>query len=89
MNEAVSRRARSVSALNDVRGKIAGSGVNVIVVPVPRTSVDFARRSLVTGLPCENSILYWAPSRLTTAISFLESALTTDAPTPCRPPEVL
>src|SRR5690606_39548586 len=41
------------------------------------------------GLPCANEISWTLPSRLTTTSMRCDSALTAEAPTPCRPPEVL
>ena len=43
----------------------------------------------VVGSPRANSCRYTFPSRRTSATSHSESALTTDTPTPCNPPETL
>ena len=51
-------------------------------VTIPKTG-----RIGPTGTPRRNSWRYSLPSRLTVATSSRERALTTDAPTPCRPPE--
>jgi hypothetical protein len=64
---------------------MSGSGVKVMVVPVPRAAP--ARFILPAGLPRRKLCSHSAPSRLTRATSDSASALTTDAPTPCRPPE--
>ena len=46
--------------------------------------------NFVTGLPPSlYSSRYTFPSRLISTIMWLDSAFTTDAPTPCRPPETL
>ena len=45
--------------------------------------------SLLVGLPCLKVISWNLPSRLMTAVRSLERALTTEEPTPCRPPEVM
>ena len=65
--------------------KISGSGQNVTIVPV--LVVGFPFRSLPTALPRSNSIVQVNPSRATSTVSRRESALTTETPTPCRPPE--
>ena len=41
------------------------------------------------GAPRANSCRYTFPSRSTSQTSHSESALTTEIPTPCRPPETL
>ncbi len=75
------------SASNSVFGKIVGSGRKNTVVPVPRAGPVFL--TPLTGAPCLNRCSHVAPSRLTVATSSFDSALTTDAPTPWRPPAVL
>ena len=68
-------------------GKIVGSGRKNTVVPLPRAAPSFFTPP--TGSPCLYFCSQVEPSRLTVATSSRESALTTDAPTPCRPPAVL
>ena len=66
---------------------MVSSGQKVTEVPVVfdlPTSVIF-----LVVLPRANSISTILPSRLTCATSFFESALTTEMPTPCRPPDTL
>src|ERR1700719_2889746 len=67
--------------------KIDWSAWNVIFVPVffvlPE---DF---SLVVGTPFPSDCSQTSPSRQISKSSQSESALTTDAPTPCSPPEAL
>ena len=63
------------------------SGLRCAVVPLPRAAPTFLR--LPCGVPCLKVISYWWPSRLTVATSSRDKALTTLAPTPCRPPAVL
>ena len=75
------------AASNSTLGKMVGSGWKYTVVPVPRAGPSFC--SGPDGLPRLNAISHSAPSRFTCARSSVESALTTLAPTPCRPPAVL
>ncbi len=45
---------------------------------------------LARGLPpFSNSITWWSSSRSISSTNRVESALTTETPTPCRPPETL
>ena len=69
-----------------VFGKIRGSGWKRIVVPEPRAGFSF--RSAATGFPRRKLCCQRKPSRFDVAISSCDSALTTLAPTPCRPPAV-
>jgi hypothetical protein len=57
------------------------------VVPVPRAGPTFF--SGPVGLPRLKIISHSAPSRFTCARNSVDSAFTTLAPTPCRPPAVL
>ena len=69
--------------------KISLSGMKVIAVP------DLLRSTLGRGsdtssdvfLPRENSCVCRLPSRVTSTVNFSERAFTTEAPTPCRPPD--
>ena len=88
MRNAISRRrCASVSAENSSSSKISASGKNEIVVPVLLRVADdlhvalrhAARELLAVDLAV-------AP---TSATSHSDSALTTETPTPCRPPETL
>ncbi len=45
--------------------------------------------SNTAGTPCANDIWCTLPSRFTVTSNRCDSAFTADAPTPCRPPEVL
>ena len=84
----VNALSESLSAENSVvSSKISLSGRNAIVVPV-----SFVSPTTVIGpwgSPRENSCRWTFPSRRTSATSHSESAFTTDAPTPWRPPETL
>ena len=67
--------------------KISGSGQKVVLVPVPfALPISW---SLVAVLPWSKSMAYSLPSRLTHTSTRVESAFTTDTPTPCRPPDTL
>ena len=56
---------------------------------VPRRSVVPTTASGATGTPWRNSIWWISPLRQIRSLSQSDSALTTDTPTPCRPPETL
>ena len=56
---------------------------------VPRRSVVPVTASGATGTPWRNSIWCTLPLRQMRSFSHSDSALTTDTPTPCRPPETL
>jgi hypothetical protein len=64
-----------------------GSGLNHWNVPVPSARPIFL--SFCVVMPRSNRISYSAPSRLLRVIIHSESALTTEIPTPCRPPDTL
>ncbi len=72
------------SGLNWVFGKMSRSAVNVMVVPLPRAGPTFLIRLAAT--PRANDCSQRKPSRLIRAVIDDESAVTTDAPTPCSPP---
>ena len=55
-----------------------------MVVPLPRAGPTFF--SLLVGTPRANDCSQRKPSRLMRATIDAESAVTTEAPTPCRPP---
>ncbi len=76
-----------IAGSNSVFGKIVGSGWKNTVVPVPRAGPSFTM--FPWAWPFRNSICHSAPPRFTFATSFVESAFTTEAPTPWRPPDVL
>ena len=67
--------------------KISSSGKKVTIVPVfsslPITLIPFK------ALPLEYFCVNTLPSLLTKMCNSLDNALTTDKPTPCRPPETL
>ena len=75
------------AASNSTFGKMAGSGWKYTVVPLPRAAPTFFGGP--TGFPCRNCCCHCAPSRREVATSSFESAFTTLAPTPWRPPAVL
>ncbi len=78
----------SVWARNSVSSKIVSSGQNVTVVPVFFDGPFSV--SLSTGFPpLWNDISQREPSRWISRSRRVESAFTTDTPTPWRPPEIL
>src|SRR5256884_1593243 len=89
LRKAISRsRSRIVWARNSVSSNTVASGQKVMVVPVCFDGLT--RRSFPWGLPpFANSWTQRPPSRLISITSRLDSALTTDTPTPCNPPEIL
>ena len=56
---------------------------------VPRRSVSPTSASGATASPRRNSIWWILPLRQILSFSQSDSALTTETPTPCRPPETL
>ena len=66
---------------------MSASGLNVTVVP--RSVVGSPLTSSVVGSPRAKLCVQMNPSRRTSTVSHSESALTTETPTPCRPPETL
>ena len=87
-------RSTTVWARNSVSSKMEPSGQKVTVVPVRGSPV---LRSLAAGPvavifflslpPFSNSASQCWPSRSISSTSLVESALTTETPTPWRPPE--
>ena len=80
----------TVWARNSTSSKMAGSGQKVTVVPVrPRGAGPVTLSGPVGTPPSVNSIVWCLPSRSTSRTRRVDRALTTDTPTPCRPPETL
>ena len=76
-----------ISTLNLVLEKIFFEGKNLICVP---ENLDFPftfNGNLAS--PFSNSIKYFFPSLSISNSNFSDKALTTETPTPCRPPEIL
>ncbi|MNO76464.1 hypothetical protein D3C76_675380 [compost metagenome] len=72
---------------NFAESKYLASGQNCTVVPVLRLpTVPMISRSLALK-PSAKAMLYSLPSRLTRTSTRVDSAFTTEMPTPCRPPE--
>ena len=67
--------------------KYRGSGQKRIVVPVFRRPDGPITASSSTFSPPSKAIAYSLPPRLTRTSRRLDSALTTETPTPCSPPE--
>ncbi len=84
------RRSITVWARNSTSSKMVASGQKVTVVPVrPRGALPVTS-SLPTGLPPSlNSRTWWSPSLSISSSSRVDRALTTETPTPWRPPETL
>jgi hypothetical protein len=57
--------------------------------PLSRKGAGPVMASGATASPFLNSISWVKPPRWTFSFSHSESALTTETPTPCRPPETL
>ena len=70
-----------------ISSKISRSGRKVIRVPVALVALPFLKSA--TGLPRSYSWLQECPSLEISSCSRSESALTTETPTPCSPPETL
>ena len=73
--------------LNLIDEKISVDGKKVICVPV-----SFVFPIIFKGAfaePSSNSIKCLFPSLLIINFNFLDKALTTETPTPCKPPETL
>ena len=88
VRNAVSRiRSASVAKSYSISRKISLSGMKVIVVPVIELSAPLV--SSFCGLPRTYSCVYSLPSVLISRWSRSDSALTTETPTPCRPPDTL
>src|SRR5208282_2571683 len=66
--------------------KYCGSGQKRIVVPVLDLGTSPTTSSLDVGRPPAKLRLYSLPPRRTQHSRCLESAFTTDTPTPCNPP---
>ena len=90
----VCNRSRTVRATNSVpsEAKMSVSGQNVTEVPEVRVraGVSPVTESLLFTLPpSTNSIPWRLPLRSISRINRLDRALTTDTPTPCKPPDTL
>ena len=73
--------------LNFIEEKTSFDGKNVISVPV---LLDLPiTLSGAFALPSLNSIKYFFPSLLIANFNFSYKALTTETPTPCKPPDTL
>ena len=80
------------SSLNLVFSKISGSGRKLILVPVFLVLPKVGSRpfsSSTTGTPFSYLSWWIKPSLLISTSIYVDSAFTTDEPTPCRPPLVL
>src|SRR5881628_457916 len=82
-----SSRCAIVAASKSVAVITCRSGLKVTRVPVLRVLPVFA--SAAVFLPRANRCFHALPSRQTSTSSHSDSALVTETPTPCRPPEIL
>ena len=88
LRKAISRSRRDrMSKSNSVTSKICLSGRKVI--RVPRLRLRPIRLNSLLGTPRSYSWEKYLPSWNTSQRSHSDRALTTDTPTPCRPPETL
>ncbi len=79
-----------VAASTSSSSKISESGRKVIVVPVGSSfAIAPTTSTSPRGAPRSNSWRCTLPSRRTSAARRSESALTTETPTPCSPPDTL
>src|SRR5664280_2088851 len=83
-------RSTTVWARNSISSKMAASGQNEMVVPVRPRGAGPVTASLPVGLPPFSNSMTWCwSSRSISSNSRLDRALTTETPTPWRPPETL
>jgi hypothetical protein len=68
--------------------KVSGDAVNVTSVPV-LPSEGPTTCSGPSDTPCANATVCSLPARQMRSSKRVDSALTTETPTPCRPPETL
>ncbi len=82
-------RSRRSSSFIGTRGdsKYFPSGHTRTRVPVWRPQSPSTRTGLIVSPPSAKSMRWILPSRLTSTSMRVDSALVTDTPTPCRPPE--
>jgi hypothetical protein len=69
--------------------KVSSDGVKVTSVPVLFLSHVPTAFSGASGTPCLKRMNHSCPLRQTRRSRIFESALTTETPTPCSPPETL
>src|SRR5699024_12006288 len=69
--------------------KILASGLEVTFVPLLRLALPILRKVPTGCPPLTKFSSYSIPSQTVFKVNIEESALTTEAPTPCNPPEVL
>ena len=87
-NASSRRRCSSVAKSNSIMVKVSVEGRKLTSVPrlPPASPTTF---SGATATPSWNSMKCSLPSRQMVSFSQVDSAFTTDTPTPCRPPETL
>ena len=77
----------STSKSNIVSSKISGSGLNITFVPCPSESPILVKSHKI--FPLEYFCCHTCPSLVTVTSQYSDNALTTEAPTPWRPPDTL
>ena len=86
-------RCSRVAKSNSVMVKVLVDGRKVISVPVRGPSAAGGAAPVSSSLPSASPwakrMAYSLPSRQMQRLSHSESALTTEMPTPCRPPATL
>ena len=87
-NASSRNRCSSVAKSNSSMVKVLGEGRKVTSVPLLLFALPTGL-SGATATPSRNSMKYSLPSRQMVSLSQLDSAFTTETPTPCRPPDTL
>src|SRR5664280_1293470 len=89
-NAITCNRSTTVCARNSISSKMEASGQKEMVVPVRPRGAGPVASSLPVGLPpFSNSRTWCLSSRSISSNSRLDRALTTETPTPWRPPDTL
>jgi hypothetical protein len=89
-NAIIWNRSSSVWARNVVSSKMVGSGQKRTVVPLwPAGRLADGCSASLRSPPSMKSIAWRVPSRSISTSSLVDSAFTTDTPTPWSPPETL
>jgi len=81
-------QGKTRTALKEI-GKRRNSGTTVTFRPDPEIFTEGIEFSFEASWPLLKPMVYSLPPRRTVHSRSLDSALTTDTPTPCRPPEKL
>ena len=87
-NAIIWNRSSRVWKRNETSSKTAGSGQKRTTVPV-RAEGPASARAVSRSPPLANDMRWTRPPRWTATSTRSDRALTTESPTPCRPPETL